>query len=79
MEPLSTILAFSGNDPLPDLQNFYRNGELCLGTHYGEEKRFILKLTTCTFGCATYGTSINDSALSVNDPLLDLQKIFRNV
>ena len=49
MEPLSTILALSVNDPLPDLPNFHGNGQLGLGTRYGDEIRFILKVTTCTF------------------------------
>ena len=39
MEPLSMILALSVNDPLPDLPNIYRNGQLGLGTHYGEQRR----------------------------------------
>ena len=60
MEPLSTILAFSVKDPLPDPPNFYRNGELGLGTRYGEKIRFLLKLRTCTYKCATWGTSITD-------------------
>ena len=47
-------------DPLPDLPNLCRNGQIGLGTRYGEEKRFTLKLTACTLKCATYGTSIND-------------------
>ena len=34
--------------------------EIGLGTRYGEEKRFILKLGNCSFRSATYGTSIND-------------------
>ena len=53
MEPLLTILAFSVNDPLPDLSNIYRNGQLGLETRYGEKIRFLLKLRTCTFKCAT--------------------------
>ena len=53
MELLSTILAFSVNDTFPDLPNFPRNGQLGLGTRYGEEMRIMLKLTTCTFRFAT--------------------------
>ena len=61
MEPLSTILFFSVNDPLPVLPIFSQNGQLGLGTRYGEEIRIILKLATCVFRCA-----------SVKDPLPDL-------
>ena len=46
MEPLSTILAFSVNDPFLNLPNFYRNGKLGLRTPYGEENWVILKLKT---------------------------------
>ena len=49
MEPLSTILAFSENDPLPERPNFYRNGLLGLGTRYREKISFLLKLKTCSF------------------------------
>ena len=50
-EPLSTVLGFLVNDPLPDLQNFPRN--FGLGTRYAEKILFLLKLGTCTFGSAT--------------------------
>ena len=53
MEPLSTILVFSVNDPLPVLPNFSQNGQVGLGTHYGEAIRIILKIVTCIFMCAT--------------------------
>ena len=65
MEPLSAILPFSVNDPLPDLPNYYRNGKIGPGTRYGENIRFVLKLTTCTFMFATLVTSINDFSLFV--------------
>ena len=74
MEPLSTILFFSVNDPLPVLPNFSQNGQLDLGTPYGAEIRIILKLGTCIFWCATEGTSIIDFSISVKDPLPDLPK-----
>ena len=76
MEPLSTILAFSVNDHLPDLPNFPRNGQLGLRTRYGAEIRIILKLGTCIFRCATLGTSINDFSISVKDPIPDLPNCF---
>ena len=76
MEPLSTILAFSENDPLPDLPNFSRNAYLGLGTRYGEEKRLILKIRTCTLRCATWGTSINDFSFFRERPFACSPKIF---
>ena len=42
------ILAFSVNDPLPDLPKFLRNGEFGEGKPYGHERSFILKLKPCT-------------------------------
>ena len=60
MVPLSTILPFSVNDPLPDLPHFCRSGYVALETSYGEKIRFVLKLTTCTFKCSTLVTSINN-------------------
>ena len=48
-EPQLTILAFSVNDPLPDLPKFLRNGLLGHRTRYGDERRTILKLKTSTF------------------------------
>ena len=60
MDPLSMIFPFSVNDPLPDLPNFCQNGLIGLGTRYGEKIRFMVKLTICTFKCATLVTSIND-------------------
>ena len=62
-EPQSTILAFSVNDPLPDFPKFPRNGELGLGSRYGEEKTVILKVGNCTFR---------------KDTLPDLQNFCRN-
>ena len=72
MELLTTTLALSVNDPLPDLPNFPPNVELSLGTRYGEQIRIILKLATCIFSCATGGTSLTDFSLSVKDRLPDL-------
>ena len=60
MEPLSTILPFSVNDPLPDVPNFVLNGWIWLGTRYEDMIRFILPLITFTFKCATLVTSFND-------------------
>ena len=48
-EPLSTILAFSVNDPLPDPPNFPGIGQLSLATRFREEIRCIFKHRTCTF------------------------------
>ena len=73
MEPLSTILVFSVKDPLPVLPKFSHNGQLGLGTRYGEEIRMFLKLATCIFRCATEGTSINDFSFSEKDHLPDLR------
>ena len=53
------ILAFSVNDPLPDLPKFLRNGGLGLRTRYGDERRFILKLKTGTFTWHNWGTAID--------------------
>ena len=72
MEPLSTNLVFSVNDPLRVLPNFSHNGQLGLGTCYGEEMKIILQLATCIFRCATEETSINDFSFSVKNPLPDL-------
>ena len=63
---------FTGNDPSPVLPNFSQNGQLGLGTRYGEEIRIILKLGTSIFRCDTEGTSINDFSISVKDHLPDL-------
>ena len=76
MDPLSTILVFSVNDPLPVIPNFSQNGQLGLGTRYGAEIRIILKLATCIFRCATEGIFINDFSISVKDPLPDLPIFF---
>ena len=71
MEPLSTILPFSVNEPLLDLPNYPGNRYLGLGTLYGDKIRIILKLRTCSF------TSIHREplsmifALSLKDPLPD--------
>ena len=42
-------IGFSVNDPLPDLPKILRNGQLGLGTSYGDERMIILKPKTCTF------------------------------
>ena len=76
MEPLSTNLVFSVNDPLPAVPNFTQNGQLSLGTRYGAEIRIILKLGTCIVRCATEGTSMNGFRISVKDALPDLPKLF---
>ena len=40
--------------------------------------RFILKLRTCTIGCATYGTAINNFKFFGNDPLPVLPNFSQN-
>ena len=72
-ELLSKILVFSVNEPFPDVLNFPPNGKLGLGMRYGDEMRILLKLRTCFFTCATYGTSINDFSF-----FPDLQWFLRN-
>ena len=58
-EALSTILSFFCERPFTWSPKFPRNWELGLGSCYGEEKKFVLKLEICTFRSATFGTSIN--------------------
>ena len=76
MEPLSKK-KISVNDLLPVLPIFSQNGQVGLGTRYKAEIRIILKLGNPRFTCATEGTSINDSSISVKDHLPDLPKNFQ--
>ena len=69
MEPLSTILSFLVNDPLPNYPNFYRNRLLGLGTRYGEKIRFIMKLRTLYLHVGYIGTSKYDISLFGVRPL----------
>ena len=52
------ILAFSVNDPLPDLPMFLGKRYLGLRTRYGDERRIILKHRTCTSTWHTQGNAI---------------------
>ena len=72
------ILAFSANDHLPDLPKFLRNGLLGLGTRYGNERRIILKLKTCTFPWHTSGTTISIFIFFGELPFTLFPKSFRN-
>ena len=55
-----TILVFSVNDPLPDLQNFTQNGEIGLEPRCRDEIRIKLKHRTCTITFYILGTLINN-------------------
>ena len=76
MEPLSKILFCLVNDPLHVIPTFSQYGQFGLGTCSAAEIRFILKLGTCIFRCATEGTSISDFSISGKDPLPDLPNFF---